>query len=101
MWILRTRAAEGGSDRLTFRLKAGATKTLGRATRADFIVDEALVSRLQCRFTAGVDGSLEVQDLGSTNGTFVNGKRVKKSKLEPGDRVRIGRVEFEVSEAAN
>lgn len=101
MWILRTVAAEGGGESLTFRLRAGGIKTLGRATRADFIVDEALVSRLHCRFTAGAGGALDVEDLGSTNGTFVNGKRVKKSRLATGDRVRVGRVEIEVSEAAN
>jgi pSer/pThr/pTyr-binding forkhead associated (FHA) protein len=74
-------------------------KTLGRATRADFIVDEPLVSRLHCRFTAGAAGGLEVEDLDSTNGTFVNGKRVKKKRLAAGDSVRIGRVELEVAEA--
>ena len=76
-------------------------KTLGRATRADFIVDEALVSRLHCRFMAGAAGALEVVDLDSTNGTFVNGKRVKRSTLVAGDRVRVGRIELEVSEAPN
>lgn len=101
MWILRSKAAEGGSDALTFRLRAGAMKTLGRATRADFIVDQPLVSRVHCRFSAGAAGVLEVEDLESTNGTFVNGKRVKSSRLESGDCVRVGRVELEVSEAPN
>jgi pSer/pThr/pTyr-binding forkhead associated (FHA) protein len=101
MWILRTKAAEGGSDPLTFRLRAGGMKTLGRATRADFIVDEPLISRLHCRFTAGAAGVLEVEDLGSTNGTFVNGKRVKTARLSPGDCVRVGRVEIEVAEATH
>ena len=100
MWILRTKAA-GGGDQLTFRLRAGGMKTMGRATRADFILDEPLVSRLHCRFTAGATGVLEVEDLESTNGTFVNGKRVKTSRLGPGDRVRVGRVELEVTEAPN
>ena len=101
MWILRTKAADGGRDALTFRLRAGGMKTLGRATRADFIVDEPLVSRVHCRFTAGATGALEVEDLDSTNGTFVNGKRVKRARLAPGDFVRVGRVEIEVTEAAN
>ncbi len=101
MWILRTKGAEAGADKFTFRLGAGGMKTLGRATRADFIVDQPLVSRLHCRFTARPGGALEVEDLGSTNGTFVNGKRVKTAPLAPGDNVRIGRVELEVSEATN
>ena len=91
MWILQSTEA-------TFRLKSGAVKTVGRAPRADFILDVALVSRLHCRLTAA-DDQLEVVDLKSTNGTFVNGKRVNKAKLAKGDRLRIGRVELTVDMA--
>jgi len=89
MWILQ-------GDESTFRLPAGAIKTVGRAPRADFIVDAALVSRLHCRLTA-TDRSVEVVDLQSTNGTFVNGKRVAQAKLAVGDRLRVGRVELKVA----
>jgi len=88
MWILQS--PEG-----TFRLKSGAVKTVGRAPRADFILDVALVSRLHCRLTAG-DDQLEVVDLKSTNGTYVNDKRVEKAKLATGDKLRIGRVELTI-----
>jgi len=88
MWILQS--PEG-----TFRLRAGAIKTVGRASRADFILDVALVSRVHCRLTAG-DDQLEVVDLKSTNGTFVNDKRVEKARLATGDRLRVGRVEMTV-----
>jgi pSer/pThr/pTyr-binding forkhead associated (FHA) protein len=88
MWILES--PEG-----TFRLKPGAVKTIGRAARADFILDVALVSRVHCRLTADTDG-LEVVDLSSTNGTFVNGKRVRTGTLGAGDRLRVGRVELTV-----
>jgi len=93
MWILRSSGDGGG---VTFRLMPGAVKTLGRATRADFILDAALVSRLHCRFTVHSSGELEIEDLKSTNGTFVNEKRVRKAPLTPGDLVRIGRVELAV-----
>ena len=94
MWILRgTHPAET----LTFRLPIGAAKTMGRAPRADFIVKAGLVSRLHCRIVAG-DEQLEVEDLSSTNGTFVNGRRVKKGRLARGDRLRIGRVELTVDQ---
>jgi pSer/pThr/pTyr-binding forkhead associated (FHA) protein len=92
MWILQS--PEG-----TFRLKSGAVKTVGRAPRADFILDVALVSRLHCRLTAS-DDNLEVLDLESTNGTFVNDKRVEKARLAAGDRLRIGRVELTVDRPA-
>lgn len=92
MWILQT-VTDGQTDK-TFRILPGEPKTLGRATGADFIVDAALVSRVHCRFTVMPDGVLEVRDLESTNGTFVNGTRVSAAKLTPGDRVQIGRVEL-------
>lgn len=98
MWILRTNSdsSTDGQKPLTFRLLPGAIKTLGRATRADFILDAALVSRLHCRFTANEKGELEIEDLESTNGTFVNDQRVRRTPLASGDRVRIGRVELSV-----
>ena len=91
MWILQ-------SSEATFRLKPGAVKTVGRAPRADFILDVALVSRLHCRLTAG-DDQIEVVDLESTNGTFVNDRRIDKAKLASGDRLKIGRVEMTVDRA--
>ncbi len=95
MWILRTTAGKDGQQ-LTFRVTPGGIKTLGRAVRADFIVDAPLVSRVHCRFTASESGGFDVEDLKSTNGTFVNDRRVKRSPLAPGDRVRVGRVEMTV-----
>jgi pSer/pThr/pTyr-binding forkhead associated (FHA) protein len=91
MWILET--LPGADDPMTFRLLPGAIKTMGRAPRADYVVDAPLVSRLHCRFTLE-EGVLAVEDLDSTNGTFVNGERATRRALEPGDTVKVGRVEF-------
>jgi pSer/pThr/pTyr-binding forkhead associated (FHA) protein len=91
IWILLS----AGSGAPTFRVRPGAIKTVGRAPRADFILDAALVSRLHCRLEAGSDG-LVVVDLGSTNGTFVNDRRIERARLTSGDRLRIGRVELTV-----
>jgi pSer/pThr/pTyr-binding forkhead associated (FHA) protein len=55
-----------------------------------------MVSRLHCRLTAGA-ATLEVVDLESTNGTFVNGQRVTEASLKEGDRLGVGRVEFVVT----
>jgi pSer/pThr/pTyr-binding forkhead associated (FHA) protein len=77
----------------------GTSKTVGRAPRADFIVDAALVSRLHCRIVATAE-TLEVEDLSSTNGTFVNDKRIDRGALINGDRLRIGRVELTVERQA-
>ena len=92
MWILRV--SEGG-DSLTFRLASGTARTVGRAPTADFILDVALVSRVHCRLVAG-DDALDVEDLSSTNGTFINDRRIDHGKATGGDRLRIGRVELMV-----
>jgi pSer/pThr/pTyr-binding forkhead associated (FHA) protein len=92
MWTLRT-IGDDPPDR-TFRLLPGGVRTLGRSTGADFIVDAALVSRVHCRLTALPDGALEVKDLNSTNGTFVNGQRIASMRLASGDRLQVGRVEL-------
>jgi pSer/pThr/pTyr-binding forkhead associated (FHA) protein len=94
MWTLRR--MQEPDDPLTFRLTPGSVKTIGRATRADFILDAPLVSRVHCRLTAHSATRLEVQDLGSTNGTYVNGRRVTRTELRAGDKLGVGRAELEV-----
>ena len=94
MWILQSSGEEAGP--WTFRIGPGAVKTVGRAPRADFVIDAALVSRLHCRLTAD-DDKLEVVDLSSTNGTFVNGRRVERARVSGGDTLRFGRVEMTVA----
>ena len=84
---------------LTFRLLPGTLKTIGRAPGADFVVDAALVSRVHCRLTLSAANQLELEDLGSTNGTFVNGHKVAKATLNDGDTLTVGRVDFVVNVA--
>ena len=92
MWILRT--TTDGEPEKTFRILPGVARTIGRSTGADFILDAALVSRVHCQLLALGDGELEVRDLESTNGTYVNGNRVERARLAPGDKVQVGRVEL-------
>lgn len=91
MWILKA-VSEGEIDR-TFRILPGGVRTIGRAAGADFILNAPLVSRVHCRLTATADGGLEVRDLDSTNGTFINGTRIETGRLASGDRLGVGRVE--------
>jgi pSer/pThr/pTyr-binding forkhead associated (FHA) protein len=93
MWILKS---TDENTPLTFRMTAGKIKTVGRSTGAEFMVDAAMVSRLHCRLSAGAT-ELQVDDLESTNGTFVNGQRINHSVLHAGDRLGIGRAELIVS----
>jgi pSer/pThr/pTyr-binding forkhead associated (FHA) protein len=96
MWTLQS--VEPQDTDLTFRMLPGTLKTMGRAPRADFIVDAALVSRVHCRFTLSDTNELKVEDLGSTNGTFVNGEKVIRQGLKSGDKVTVGRVLFVVND---
>ncbi|MPZ17195.1 MAG: FHA domain-containing protein [Luteitalea sp.] len=91
MWILET--ADGDAPELTFRISSG-IRTIGRAVRADFVIDAVMVSRLHCRVTALASGDLEVEDLDSTNGTYVNDQRIHRAVLASGDRLRVGRMEL-------
>ena len=77
----------------------GSLKTIGRAPGVDFVVDAALVSRVHCRLTLSDANELLLEDLGSTNGTFVNGEKVPTAVLSDGDKVTVGRIEFVVNEA--
>lgn len=95
MWVLRRADADASPPRI-FRLLPGSLKTVGRARRVDFTVEAAMVSRVHCRLRVDAEGQLEVEDLDSTNGTFVNERRVSRAVLVPGDRLRIGRAEFVV-----
>ena len=95
MWTLQS--VDPADIELTFRLLPGTLKTMGRAPRADFVVDAALVSRVHCRFVLNDINQLELEDLGSTNGTFVNGRKVTRATLSDGDKLTIGRVQFVVN----
>lgn len=90
-WILRT-VSEAPEQ--TFRILPGAVRTIGRAAGADFIIEEALVSRVHCRLSVLPTGELDIRDLDSTNGTFVNGSRVTMARLASGDHLQVGRVEL-------
>lgn len=69
--------------------------TVGRETDNALIVPDLSVSRHHARL-ALENGALVVYDLNSTNGVFVNERRVSKQVLQPGDVVRFGMVKFRV-----
>jgi len=62
----------------------------GRDRHLDIVLDDGEVSRLHC-FVGLVDGEVVVEDLGSTNGTFVNGRRIgRRAPLPVGSLLRVG-----------
>jgi pSer/pThr/pTyr-binding forkhead associated (FHA) protein len=93
MWVLRAQGADANHP-LSFRLMPGTVKTIGRLGAADFCLDVPLVSRLHCRVQVGADAAVEIVDLDSTNGTWIDGVRITRAPLAPGGVLRVGRVEF-------
>ena len=57
---------------------------------ADMVLAEDMVSRKHAKITLNDGGKITIEDLGSTNGTFVNGEKVKQARLKEGDRILIG-----------
>ena len=73
----------------------GAITILGRDDSADIILDDPGISRRHSELRVTTDGPhfvTTIRDLGSTNGTFVNGERITSEHLEDGDRVTVGRT---------
>jgi pSer/pThr/pTyr-binding forkhead associated (FHA) protein len=74
----------------------GPELTVGRAGGCSIVLDEQYVSQVHTRIFIR-DGSLFVEDLGSTNGTWVNGSRaVGQMPARLGDRIQVGNVVMEV-----
>jgi hypothetical protein len=80
-------------------LEFGQSKTVGRGRQADFMVDDPSLSRLHARLAVDQDGQISVDDLGSTNGIFINGAEQLSAYLMIGDTIRFGRVEYLVTSA--
>ncbi|MFF7069895.1 ABC transporter ATP-binding protein/permease [Streptomyces pseudovenezuelae] len=70
------------------------TVRIGRADDNDLVIDDLVVSRHHAELRAQPDGSYEIADLGSHNGTYLNGRPVTSAPLGPGDIVGIGHSAF-------
>src|SRR5437764_1093943 len=63
---------------------------IGREPDSDLTLDDTKVSRHHASLSVLEDGRVELKDLESANGTFVNGSRIETAMLESGDKVRVG-----------
>ena len=72
-----------------FPLKADKQIVIGRSSELDMVLVEDMVSRKHAKIMISA-GAITIEDLGSTNGTFVNGEKVKQARLKEGDRILIG-----------
>jgi pSer/pThr/pTyr-binding forkhead associated (FHA) protein len=84
------------SERSGQRIDVETGVTIGRAGDCDLSLQDTYLSSRHAR-VANDDGDLSIEDLGSTNGTYVNQELVKgRVHLERGDVVQVGGVLFEV-----
>ncbi len=72
-----------------FPLRMNREIIIGRSSDLDMVLVEDMVSRKHAKIETA-EGAVFIQDLGSTNGTFVNGEKVTRSKLAEGDRILVG-----------
>ena len=88
-------------DARIFTLKEGSS-TVGRTADSDIWLDDDSLSRAHARFEVR-DGSVVLQDLGSTNGTFVDGVRIERTALGSSCEIAFGtvRCRCEVDAATN
>ena len=80
--------------RPSIHLTPGIAKTIGRADDADVVIDEPSLSRVHARVRMTSTGAVTIEDLGSTNGVFVNGMKRGIATVTAGDTVRLGVVEY-------
>ena len=70
---------------------------IGRLETNDIVINEQTVTKNHAIIR--IDNSkIEIEDLGSTNGTFVNGERIRKMELRHGDKIKLGQVELTLKE---
>ncbi|MEU9444727.1 FHA domain-containing protein [Streptomyces sp. NPDC048304] len=67
---------------------------IGRAADNDLVVDDLIVSRRHAELRAHPDGTYEIVDLGSHNGTYLNGRAVTRAPVGPGDVIGIGHFAY-------
>lgn len=72
-----------------FELAQG-DNVIGRAQRATVRLTDTGISREHAKVVRDADGAVKLVDLGSTNGTFINSRRIHAEGLRDGDRIRIG-----------
>jgi adenylate cyclase len=83
----------------SFELRTGATLVVGRAPNSDIPVIDPTISRRHAEVECAESG-VTIRDLGSSNGTFVNGTRVDSSPVGVGDLVTFGKVAFRLAQVA-
>jgi adenylate cyclase len=81
----------------SFELQHGRSLVVGRGVSSDIAIYDPTISRRHAELTVAADG-VQVKDLGSSNGTCINGNRVAAGQLLPNDSITFGKVLFQLKE---
>ncbi len=81
----------------TFELLPGRSLVVGRGVASDIAIYDPTISRRHAELIVGTDG-VQVKDLGSSNGTCINGARVSAGRLNPNDSITFGKVLFQLKD---
>src|ERR1043165_9978939 len=98
----------GAKGPLTFRIHKGdllireerlslSVIKVGKVPSAHLKLDDETVSRMHAIIEVNGPGDVSIIDLGSTKGTFVNGQKVNKAKLQSGDTIVVGETKIELT----
>jgi DNA-binding NtrC family response regulator len=74
------------------------TLSVGADATNQVVLDDRFVSRFHCRLSA-TSARWQIQDLGSTNGTYLDGARVTEAEVDAGSRIRVGAAELRIERA--
>jgi adenylate cyclase len=80
----------------TYELRSGAKMVVGRAPTSDIPVFDPTISRRHAELLSD-DKEVQVRDLGSSNGTFINGARIESGTVAIGDTITFGKVAFKLN----
>src|SRR2546428_10347381 len=90
--MARLLVQSGESESRAIDLKPGVNR-LGRSSANHFQIPDPTVSSVHCEVVLS-ESSVLVRDLGSTNGTYIDGRQIREATLEPGQRLHLGSVEM-------
>jgi pSer/pThr/pTyr-binding forkhead associated (FHA) protein len=89
-FLIRERTTQGEKSRIPIEQ----SRTVVGRESADIVVEDQTVSSQHFAIELGDDGQFTVQDLGSSNGTALNGTEIRTAPLESGDRIQAGKSGF-------
>ncbi len=80
----------GGTAGKVYTLSPGQATVIGRGADVDLRLEDQRISRQHAKIIVDSKGAAVIEDLGSSNGTFLNGSQIERQELKEGDRLQLG-----------